>query len=245
MKLLIDVGNTRVKWVTVVDRAFQHAVRQCAHDACATAWAGLHPTRVIVCSVAADAITDGVLAALPTRAPVARFRARVAQAGVISPYAEPASLGDDRWANLIAAHNLHPGRDVVVADAGTAVTIDLLRADGQYVGGAILAGYSALRSGLVAAAPILPASGGRARLPATNTADAVAAGAWYGLAGAIERIARELGGADAGCLRVLTGGDAASLQPLLSPDWQHDPLLTMYGLLAAEEGECAGSPSCS
>jgi type III pantothenate kinase len=61
--------------------------------------------------------------------------------GVINGYAEPGRLGVDRWLALIGAAS-RGHRDCVVIDAGSAMTVDLLRADGRHLGGAILPGFN-------------------------------------------------------------------------------------------------------
>jgi len=61
--------------------------------------------------------------------------------GVTNSYREPERLGVDRWMALVAASELVRG-DVVVIDAGSAITLDLLRADGKHLGGAILPGIN-------------------------------------------------------------------------------------------------------
>ena len=59
--------------------------------------------------------------------------------GVTNAYPEPANLGVDRWLDLLGAAALVQ-QDAIVVDLGSAITIDLLRADGQHLGGAILPG---------------------------------------------------------------------------------------------------------
>jgi len=61
--------------------------------------------------------------------------------GVINAYQSAQGLGVDRWLCLLAADNL-VARDAMIVDAGSAITVDLLRSDGQHLGGAILPGFS-------------------------------------------------------------------------------------------------------
>jgi type III pantothenate kinase len=72
---------------------------------------------------------------------VTRFVSMPQALGVTNAYREPERLGVDRWMALIAASELVRG-DVVVIDAGSAITLDLLRADGKHLGGAILPGIN-------------------------------------------------------------------------------------------------------
>ena len=72
---------------------------------------------------------------------VTRFVSMPRALGVTNAYREPERLGIDRWMALIAASELVDG-DVVIIDAGSAMTLDLLRADGKHLGGAILPGIN-------------------------------------------------------------------------------------------------------
>ena len=74
-------------------------------------------------------------------AAVTRFASTAKALGVTNGYRQPERLGADRWMTLLAAREMLPG-DCVVIDAGSAITFDLLRADGQHMGGAILPGFN-------------------------------------------------------------------------------------------------------
>ena len=70
---------------------------------------------------------------------VTRLRSEADSCGVRNGYLQPQRLGVDRWLALLAAAEICAG-DCLVIDAGSAITLDLLRADGQHLGGAILPG---------------------------------------------------------------------------------------------------------
>ncbi|MCP4301523.1 MAG: type III pantothenate kinase [Gammaproteobacteria bacterium] len=74
-------------------------------------------------------------------AAVTRFTSQKQALGVTNGYLDPARLGDDRWMALLAAAGMVDG-DCLVIDAGSAITLDLLRADGHHLGGAILPGFN-------------------------------------------------------------------------------------------------------
>ena len=247
MILLVDIGNSRVKWSRADGRApgdiaaFARTVDDLG-IVLEQEWHRLRVDRVVCCSVAGREPVDCVRrwAERAGLAGVEVLDAAVGTGVLSTAYRDPARLGADRWANLLGARRACPAADAVIVDAGTAVTVDALRADGHHVGGAIFAGLATGRAALRAAAPALPADVGAARLPAVDTASAVGGGTLVGLAGAIERVAGEVG---AGLERprcLLTGGDAACLQPLLGEHWIVDPALTMRGLLAFAETSCAG-----
>ena len=72
---------------------------------------------------------------------ITRFVSEANILGVKNGYHQPARLGADRWMVLLAADEIADG-DALIIDAGSAITIDLLRADGQHLGGAILPGIN-------------------------------------------------------------------------------------------------------
>ena len=72
---------------------------------------------------------------------VTRLLSQAQSLGVTNGYAQPAQLGVDRWLALIAAARIGSG-DCIIIDAGSAITLDLLRSDGTHLGGAILPGVN-------------------------------------------------------------------------------------------------------
>ena len=106
---------------------------------------------------------------------VTRFRSEAAALDVRSAYAEPATLGVDRWLALLGAAGLGVG-DCFIVDAGSAITLDLLRADGTHLGGAILPGINTSRADFERIFHYLdfadPAIG-RVHQPANSTAAAI------------------------------------------------------------------------
>jgi type III pantothenate kinase len=73
--------------------------------------------------------------------PITRFVSEAETLGVKNGYHQPARLGADRWMVLLAAAEITTGGALII-DAGSAMTIDLLRADGRHLGGAILPGIN-------------------------------------------------------------------------------------------------------
>ena len=247
MILLVDIGNSRIKWACAGDgeigspRAFPRP--RLAHArAFEQAWCGLTPSAVAVCCVAGvetvDALAQWTYFAWGIR-PL-RLRTRAREGHIVCGYPDPSCLGADRWANLIGARALVGETDTQVVDAGTAVTVDALRGDGQHLGGAILTGLDASRRALLTAAPGLPEAFSEDGLPSRHTSGAIGMGTLVGLAGAIERVAGEVGGGLHRPRRLLTGGDAERLAPYLSPDWEWEPCLTLQGLYSVSDERCAG-----
>ena len=71
-----------------------------------------------------------------------KFEALGCSHGVRSAYQSPGSLGVDRWLCLLAARHLLAHHDVIIVDAGSAITVDLMNGSGQHQGGAILPGFN-------------------------------------------------------------------------------------------------------
>ena len=231
---LFDLGNSRLKCAPLRADGGVGTVLEIGHDGAAFAGAlGQLPAQfdvAYVASVANPVLTTALLDALTQRCTrIARVRTQAASAGVRIAYAEPQRLGVDRFLALLAAHARAPEPWLVVG-VGTALTIDLLGADGRHHGGRIAPSPTLMREALHQRAPQLPATGGRALAFAADTADALASGC-EGAALALIADSREHGARELGVSpRVLLhGGGAAALSPRL-PDAEPAPLLVLEGL---------------
>ncbi|MEK7304485.1 MAG: type III pantothenate kinase [Pseudomonadota bacterium] len=155
---------------------------------------------------------------------------RAAQLGVTNSYKDPTRLGADRWAALVAARARLPGAACVV-DCGTALTIDALDQSGVYRGGVILPGLALMRDALLRTQGVRDVLGDAGSPLAQSTADGVAAGTLFGLAGAIDRILDEQAALLGDTPQTLiTGGDAPPLLALLRHVVQHTPDLVLEGV---------------
>ncbi len=145
--ILLDCGNSQVK-AQFHDAGRLRASFSCSYigDWCAQLrhWMqGLTARQCFFSSVldsARQAQLDACLARQFGTA-VTRFTSQAQALGITNGYLEPARLGDDRWMALLAAAGIVDG-DCLVIDAGSAITLDLLRADGRHLGGAILPGFN-------------------------------------------------------------------------------------------------------
>lgn len=209
---LFDAGNTRIKWGLHDGRAYV------ATGAVETASAASLAEAIPAGPRAARAIASNVAGALPRQALERICQARGAelsfiasqpeQLGVKSGYHDPAQLGTDRWAALVAAHHAGPGHKLVV-NAGTALTIDALTADGRFLGGMIVPGPSLMRRSLDRGTAGLRLTEGRfVEFPA-STPDAITTGAIQAGAGAIERMRDAMAGADCAPSQIVLSGGAA------------------------------------
>lgn len=249
MILLVDIGNSRVKWTTLARNKPRPATAGArpapeALPAAAAEWWGKlkQPQRILVSNVAgpefAHAFSDWCRSRWQVEPEYAI--AQAAGYGVTNAYAMPARLGPDRWAAMIAARRHHGGAACIV-DAGTALTLDVLAADGTHQGGLIIPGLAMMRNvllertGALDSAAASPARGGITLL-ARDTRDGIEGGTLYALVAMIDRVVADVGaelGERPRCL--ITGGNAGDLLPLLAGDYHHVPDLILEGLAIIAE----------
>ena len=241
--LLVDIGNTRIKWASLTDGSLGRA-RAASH-------AGLGPRdferiagstrnldRILVSSVASPKLNDALaLAARRTEAPapeliVTRRRA----CGVTVAYLEPWRLGVDRFLAMIGAHECF-ARPVCVVGVGTAMTIDLLDADGRHRGGAIIPAPPLMVSSLLEGTSGIRqrarggADGRGPAMFARSTRAAVDQGARFAAAATVDRAVSEARALLGRTPRaILTGGGACGLQPLIRASSILVPDLVLQGL---------------
>jgi len=234
--LLIDAGNTRVRIARASGAGFE-LLHSCATVELLAGSLGALPdlgtvgeARIAAVGGVSDLLTRWVQDRLAGRALVLRSPKR--GDGIVNAYGDRAAdLGVDRWLAMIAAHRQGHGATLIV-DAGTAMTLDLLTADGHHLGGYIVPGLSLARGSLHHGTAALPAITGDATLDlASSTSAAIANGT---LAQAVALIAAVRASAAQGSKLLVTGGDAASLLPLLGADVLHAPDLVLEGLAAAD-----------
>ncbi len=245
MILLLDIGNTRMKWALYDDRS--DGARGTAG---ALSFFGAEPHRgdpagtfdslewPVVTAVWAAMVlgtehelhlTDRINQRLGHTPNYARVAAE--RNGLRLAYADPSRLGIDRWLAMLAAWRQQRGAFSVVS-AGTALTFDRVDGNGRHLGGLIAPGYSSA----------LHALGHVTRAQADSTPEAVREGlgkdtqscirqgALFAARGVMEQALQTPGGSPDEA-RLLTGGDAQILHPLLSSQWTLRPHLVLEGLL--------------
>jgi type III pantothenate kinase len=222
MRLLLDLGNTRLKWALDEAGSWRGQGALAWGEDLAQlgiAWQNLpRPTAAFGASVVDPAREQAVAGQVRSRfgLELVWLRTPARACGVTSAYREPQRLGVDRFLAMVAAHAAGAG-DCVLVGVGTALTLDALTAGGEHLGGLIAPGPRLMRQALLGAtAQVRPDHPGVLVDAADNTADAVTSGCWQAAAALVERfvarMAPRLGGAPA--VR-LDGGDAADLAPLL------------------------------
>jgi type III pantothenate kinase len=226
--LLVDIGNTRIKWARLDGRigrlqAAAHASWRAEDYARRMIGSASGLSRILVASVAGARINKSLTAAARiAAAPAPEFVESTRRAGGITVgYLEPWRLGVDRFVAAIGAHQLFPGRAVCVIGVGTAMTIDLLSADGRHRGGAIIPAPGLMVQSLLENTHGIRrratggALGGKG-LFGRSTRAAILQGSRYAAAATIDRAieeARKL--LKQVPLAVLTGGGAEAVRPLV------------------------------
>ncbi len=250
MILLLDIGNSAVKWATLDDRGDDRGDDEdtltCVGSrvyrpegigsVAETCWRGLsptRPTRIVASNVGGDALAKDLCdwTQATWQLEVSFLRPEAQGYGVKNAYRDPTRLGADRWAALVGAARRSHGH-LCVVDCGTAVTIDALSADNTHLGGLIVPGIRMMRHALVAGtAQIRYTSGAGASLLAVDTGSAVAGGTLYAVVALIDRVVADLSRELSGAVTILlTGGDAALALPLLNGVVEYEANLVMHGL---------------
>ncbi len=196
--------------------------------------------RILAANVAGATVQATLQAALqeffgPQLPPLEWFASSAHRAGLRNGYANPAQLGCDRFAAAIGAHALLPQQALLVANCGTASTLDAVSADGLFAGGMIAPGLALMAQALARNTAQLPQVDAQ-HLPhqiADNTHDAIVAGCIVAQAGAIEKAQRQLAqrwGQPVQC--VLSGGAAFAIAPALALPFVAIDNLVLHGLCA-------------
>lgn len=233
-RLLIDVGNTRLKWTVAADDNGRLApVQALAHGgdpAALIEWLplpdGVHDAWIA--NVTGEASGERLAAALSVRHQLQTRFARPVDglAGLKLAYEETARLGVDRWLALLAIWSRERAA-ACVASAGTALTFDAVDDRGQHLGGVIAPGLVTAQTAVLGATRFA-ASGPSQQFTrglGSDTDACVRQGALHACAGLIDRLAARHPGP-----RYLIGGDAETLAPHLDGDWQLRPDLVLEGL---------------
>jgi len=149
----------------------------------------------------------------------------------------PDMVGIDRLLDALAADHLRPDdRPAVVVDVGTAITVDLVSADGAFCGGAIMPGIEMSARAMHEFTDLLPliAMSELAEPPPAagdSTAPAMRSGLYWGAVGGIRELIAQLSKDSGAPAEVfLTGGAGAAVAELLGPDARHVPHLTLAGI---------------
>lgn len=239
MKLLLDAGNTRTKWAIadsngvelLANGILESGLAELSHFNIESAW--------VSCVASAQVLTNleqGVKDHFSVNLNLAAVEREAA--GMQNKYTDLARLGVDRWVAALGARSMRPEGALIVVDAGTAVTVDLVSSSNRFEGGVILPGFVTMHDALLGRTAGVESEFQQvASVIGRNTSECVNAGAQFGLIGAVDRvisemIASELVDNKGGEPQVLVmGGDAKAIAAGTSMKVELQSDLIFNGLL--------------
>lgn len=221
MYLLIDIGNTRIKWQyrdaekiilsnSILVESFM--------DIDLTEIKSLK--KVVVSNVNHSVVLDKL------KENLSRFDCPIIEVNsdsnsdLINDYTDSLTLGVDRWLTALGAWNAY-GEDLIVINAGTAITVDLIQKDKKnyphFRGGMILPGIAISLGILNNSTNLIDTEIGNSVYPSLNTKDAVTTGILTSIQGAVNLVCKKL---PSNLPILLTGGDANLIYEQSEEDWK-------------------------
>jgi len=238
MIILIDIGNTRTKYSIVSDNK-RTPMTAISNELFTNDFFNKqfnNAFKMIVASVNHNKLTDELSAWCKiNKVTYQRVISEVKKNNVLTGYQQPKKLGVDRWLALVGAAELLPNKNILIIDAGTATTIDLLAANGQHQGGWILAGITTLITSVLAETAQVQANDNEKESIAfgLDTSANVHNAAWAATAGTINLAISQAQQQGIPLDEViLTGGNGTLLSTLISQQSRVIDDLVLRGLQA-------------
>lgn len=242
MKILVDVGNSLLKWAIASDRQLQVCGTLDSHGesllaTLAQAWDRLPvPSLIAIASVMHESTTQQVAVLARQLWPDSHIvvpKSASFECGVTNGYQQPAKLGIDRWLAIIAAYREYRSRCCIV-DCGTALTVDFLGDEGRHEGGYIAPGLTLMKRALSDGTANLPyGSAAHPQALPLDTETGIDAGVLSAAAGFIEYAHKQRPSSRL----ILTGGDAGKIAQFINIPASIDDLLVFKGMLAVSRTE--------
>ncbi len=245
MTLLVDIGNSRIKWARLkggkpVEVDAMMRGKTGIKRGLSKAWKNLENVeRVVVANVGGLKIAEQLKEWTQNYWQVTPefLLTRSSGYGVRNAYPKPETLGIDRWLTFIAIRQHYRGTNnrsaTYIVDCGSAITVDVLAADGNHLGGLVIPGLNMMPKLLVDNTAGIDdiAEETEYALLASTTHTAVNAGTLYAAVAFIDRVSADIATEIKGDLKyVITGGDASKVAPLLRNKYEHIPDLVLWGL---------------
>lgn len=237
MNLFVDIGNSRLKWSgsgLIRGFSFPYTV-ETLQEQLESAWHSLEsPDSVYISNVAGTEAADIVSRYSRVkwnRDPVFMVVSRNFQ-GLVNAYDDIHQMGVDRWMALAAAWTDYKDA-LCIVDFGTAITVDLVLADGRHLGGYILPGTHLMRELLNRRTYGVKIEAGESSgiTPGKSTSECLGNGGRLAVTALIERAVKECGEKHACNFRcIITGGDAAAFREILALPFEYEPDLVLKGM---------------
>jgi type III pantothenate kinase len=230
-RLLLDAGNTRLKWAVLEAGLWRQQGSAAYSDLSALSQVMEQGASCYIASVARVEHEKQLTALLAPLAITPKWLVAATRfSDVRNTYTNPKELGVDRWMGLIAARERTRTAALVVS-VGTAMTVDAMSASGVFMGGVIVPGFAMMQQALQQGTARVAEVAGTWQAFPLNTADAVESGILAALCGAIQlqymRLA-ETAGEKPHC--ILTGGAAEKVLPHLTLPVEYVPTLVLEGI---------------
>ncbi|MFL2981268.1 MAG: type III pantothenate kinase [Methylophilaceae bacterium] len=221
MYLLIDIGNTRIKWQHRDDKNIIASNSILVEEFMDLDFSSIKSIeKIIMSNVSHSVVLDKMKEIL------AVFKCPIIEATsdsndyLINDYEDCKTLGVDRWMAALGAWKLYQ-RPLLIINAGTAITIDLINLDqkdkAHFKGGMILPGIAISLGILNNSTNLIDTEIGKSHYPSLNTKDAVTTGVMTSIQGAVNLVCKKL---PSSLPILLTGGDANLIYEQSEVDWK-------------------------
>lgn len=234
MILCIDAGNSRIKWRLTDNGKSIAEGAQLTNKSLEGEALGLSeiesPSEIRIANVAGEEVFARLKQQLQSQfsAPIRLAQVSSILGALSCGYEDPQSLGVDRWLAIAAAYHQF-SEPLMVVDAGSAITIDIIGPAGQHIGGYILPGLTLMHDALWKNTSDVRVVGSGLEelwLPGKNTQQAVNRGCLLAAVSTIESLAAQFP-----VRIVMTGGDAKILMQAISLSADHQANLVLDGLI--------------
>lgn len=245
MRLLVDLGNTRVKWALCEPssqafdggskyRFFEHGSAENNESLC---WRQLSNNieHAIISSVASKELLERHCSQIKElwQCEVEIVTVELEFNELKNCYEDISALGVDRWVAAIGANTQYPNEDLIVVDAGTAITIDVVSRRNEFLGGVIMPGIHLMHHALVGnTAQIRAHANQNPPLIGRNTQQCVSSGALFSVSGGVDRAVNEFKKQlnNSSVRTLICGGDAQWIMSSSESALEYQPELLFSGL---------------
>lgn len=229
MHLLIDEGNTKSKFAICTSYKDLSPVTE------EQALQQLESVKsIVLSSVVAHSRCEKLLSnAKARKLTITKVSVQAEEYGIICAYDKPSNLGIDRWLAILGAELLFPEHNLLIIDAGTAITCDLVTNDKRHLGGWITPGLMLMRTTIVEKAPgVFSNDEIEEEVFGTDTPSALYQGCVNACVGTVERSHKRAIEVlkSSTLITLMTGGDADLINKELSFSTKHVGELVFIGM---------------
>ncbi|NOT10965.1 MAG: type III pantothenate kinase [Methylococcaceae bacterium] len=241
-KMLVDIGNTRIKWGLangqVINSGHPIVHKQLSQNELFDSWKNISPPDSLAISCVSTIklleLVKSVANKLWPNIVIFLAKSKSKAFGVSNAYIDPERLGVDRWLSLLAARRHYPGNTCIV-DCGTAITIDVMDAEGRHQGGVISPGLSLMKNSLAQGTDALRFDQNHYPVGLAQSTDAaIHTGTIWSATGLIEHAFNQQ---EENATLILTGGDAELIAEQLVCKPIVDVDLVLRGLAIMSTGQ--------